>query len=158
MIAVAALVAEAARRLQDAGAPPEDARRDAAFLARFLLGWDAATWLMRQGETAPARFPERFAELIARRTAHEPVAYLTGTREFYGRPFRVTRDVLIPRPETELVVDAALACLRKWRADARARTSSASRIARHHRRQDRQRLPRGDDRARVDAGRARRRD
>ena len=41
----------------------------------------------------------------------EPVAYLLGVREFYGRPFLVTRDVLIPRPETELVVDEALAAL-----------------------------------------------
>ncbi len=64
-----------------------------------------------------AAYPERaltsmeqsgFEALVARRAAGEPVAYLTGHCEFYGRSFRVTPAVLIPRPETELLVDAAL--------------------------------------------------
>ncbi len=50
---------------------------------------------------------ERFSDLLRRRAAGEPVAYLTGWREFYGRRFCVTRDVLIPRPETELLIDIA---------------------------------------------------
>lgn len=63
-------------------------------------------------------FPERelepqawqsFQSLVARRSAGEPVAYLIGWREFYGRRFTITPDVLIPRPETELLVDLALA-------------------------------------------------
>jgi release factor glutamine methyltransferase len=49
-----------------------------------------------------------FEELVARRAAGEPVAYLTGNREFYGRAFKVSPAVLIPRPETELLVDCAL--------------------------------------------------
>ena len=52
-----------------------------------------------------------FRELVKRRAEGEPTAYLVGKREFYGRPFRVTPDVLVPRPETELVVEAALAAL-----------------------------------------------
>jgi release factor glutamine methyltransferase len=52
--------------------------------------------------------PSSFAALIERRVRGEPVAYLTGEREFYGRPFKVTPAVLIPRPETELLVDLAL--------------------------------------------------
>jgi release factor glutamine methyltransferase len=51
---------------------------------------------------------ESFAALVERRVRGEPVAYLTGEREFYGRTFRVTPAVLIPRPETELLVDLAL--------------------------------------------------
>ncbi len=52
-----------------------------------------------------------FRELVKRRADGEPTAYLLGRREFYGRPFLVTPDVLVPRPETELVVEAALAAL-----------------------------------------------
>ena len=50
--------------------------------------------------------------LVERRRAREPVAYILGEREFYGRSFTVTRDVLIPRPDTETLVDAALSFLR----------------------------------------------
>ncbi|MBL8377557.1 MAG: peptide chain release factor N(5)-glutamine methyltransferase [Burkholderiales bacterium] len=69
-------------------------------------------------EAILAAFPERevlpeaasrFRALAARRAAGEPVAYLLGEREFFGRPFKVTPAVLIPRPETELVVERALA-------------------------------------------------
>jgi release factor glutamine methyltransferase len=51
---------------------------------------------------------DRYAELVQRRSAGEPVAYLTGRREFYGRSFQVTPAVLIPRPETELLIDLTL--------------------------------------------------
>jgi release factor glutamine methyltransferase len=51
-------------------------------------------------------------ELLRRRGHHEPVAYITGEREFFGRAFRVTPDVLVPRPETEVLVDRALRVLR----------------------------------------------
>ncbi|HZZ84072.1 MAG TPA: peptide chain release factor N(5)-glutamine methyltransferase [Anaeromyxobacteraceae bacterium] len=52
-----------------------------------------------------------FRELVKRRAAGEPTAYLVGKKEFYGRPFRVDRRVLVPRPETELLVEAALGAL-----------------------------------------------
>jgi release factor glutamine methyltransferase len=55
-----------------------------------------------------SRLPE-FMSLVARRVAGEPIAYLLGTREFYGREFKVSPAVLIPRPETELLVEVALA-------------------------------------------------
>jgi release factor glutamine methyltransferase len=53
-----------------------------------------------------------FADLVRRRAAGEPLAYQLGEKEFYGRSFRVTPDVLVPRPETELLVDLALARMR----------------------------------------------
>lgn len=104
-------VAAAARALDAAGFLPEDSRRDAAVLARNALGWDLATWLVRQRSEAPAAFPAALDAAIARRARREPVAYIIGAREFYGRSFGVTPDVLIPRPETELVVDEALRVL-----------------------------------------------
>ena len=61
-------------------------------------------------EPLPEDARNRFERLLARREAGEPVAYLRGYKEFYGRPFIVDRRVLIPRPETELLVEALLAC------------------------------------------------
>jgi release factor glutamine methyltransferase len=57
-----------------------------------------------------------FHGLLARREAAEPIAYLLGEREFYGRMFRVDRRALIPRPETELLVDLGIAAVARWRA------------------------------------------
>jgi len=104
-------VTRAAHTLAASSHAPDEARRDAVLLARWLQGWDAAGWLARSSEPAPAGFEERLEAVVARRAAGVPLAYLTGTREFYGRPFRVTPAVLIPRSETELVIEGALAVL-----------------------------------------------
>lgn len=106
-------LAEASRQLTRAGRNERESRQDLAALARWQLGWTSAEWLARQPDDAPAEFAETIAPLVARRARGEPVAYLTGEREFFGRTFRVTPDVLIPRPETEHVVAEALACLAK---------------------------------------------
>lgn len=111
MVTFASVVADAARELEAAGIDGDTSRRDAALLARWVLGWDTAAWLARTREAPPADFAAQFSVLIGRRAAREPVAYLTGEREFYGRMFRVNRHVLVPRPETELVVDEALGFL-----------------------------------------------
>ncbi len=98
----------AARRLLAAtpfGAPP----REASLLLGRVLGLSEAQLLARDREPMAADAAARFEALLARRLAGEPVAYLTGEKEFWGRPFRVDRRVLIPRPETEHVVEAALA-------------------------------------------------
>jgi release factor glutamine methyltransferase len=114
-------VSAAAVRLESAGVAREDARREAALLARFVLGWDAAVWLTRQREAASPGFQEAFDRLIARRAMREPVAYLVGEREFYGRPFLVTPYVLVPRPETELIIDEVLALARARKDDGHGR-------------------------------------
>ena len=66
-------------------------------------------WLAAHGEDQlDAAAAQQFFELVQRRAAGEPIAYLTGTREFYGRDFAASPAALIPRPETELLVDLAL--------------------------------------------------
>lgn len=101
-------VASARERLLAAGLDQRHAHLDPEVLARHVLDWDRATWITRADEPASPEFLERFETLIARRAAREPVAYIIGSREFYGRDFLVNPDVLIPRPETELIVDYAL--------------------------------------------------
>jgi len=86
------------------GAPP----REAALLLSQVLGWSEAQLLARDREEVPPAAAERFLALLERRLTGEPVAYLLGEREFFSRPFRVDPRVLIPRPETEHVVEAAL--------------------------------------------------
>ena len=83
-------------------------RLEARVLLRYVLRCDEA-WLIAHGDDDLAS-PQSaaFGVLIARRAAGEPVAYLTGHREFYGREFVVTPAVLIPRPDTELLVELAL--------------------------------------------------
>jgi release factor glutamine methyltransferase len=110
---VHARVAAARQALMDAGLAAADAAADAEVLARHALGWDRATLLSRGRETPPAGFDETFDALIRRRAAREPVAQITGIREFWGLDFRVTREVLVPRPETELIVEQALAFARE---------------------------------------------
>ncbi len=82
---------------------------DADLLLAHVLGVDRA-WLFANGERAvePSR-AGAFMALLQRRSAGEPIAYLTGRREFWSLPLRVTPGVLIPRPETELLVEVALA-------------------------------------------------
>jgi release factor glutamine methyltransferase len=101
-------VAEARVRLARAGVQRPDADLDARLIAQWLLDWDATTFLTRGNEEEPDSFPPRYDASIARRAAREPLAYVTGRREFWGRTFEVTPAVLIPRPETETIVEAAL--------------------------------------------------
>lgn len=82
---------------------------EARLLLGFVLGRPRA-WLAAHGEAVLDEAQARaFAGMAARRVAGEPVAYLVGRREFYGREFGVAPDVLIPRPETELLVEVGLA-------------------------------------------------
>jgi release factor glutamine methyltransferase len=99
-------IAEARQALIGAGLKPADAALDAEVLARHALGWDRARLLADGRDGAPLAFAPRYARLVERRARREPVAFITGHREFWGLDFQVTRDVLIPRPETELIVEA----------------------------------------------------
>ena len=81
---------------------------DARALLRHVIGCDEAGLISHPDRQLSAKEQEAYATLRARRAAGEPVAYLTGEREFYSLAFNVTPAVLIPRPETELLVAAAL--------------------------------------------------
>src|SRR5262245_27036835 len=106
------VLSAAVRRLRDSGIDAAGASADVEVLARHVLGWDRARLLAQRLDAAPPAFAAALGALVERRGRDlVPVAYLTGTREFYGLDFAVTPDVLIPRPETELLVDAALARL-----------------------------------------------
>lgn len=107
----------AAYLLTQSGHADDDALRDVAVLIRHLLDWDTATWLTRQRDPLPGQVVPELDALIARRATGEPVAYLTGQKEFYGRTFRVTADVLVPRPDTELLVERACTLIDRRRAD-----------------------------------------
>lgn len=85
----------------------DEARLEAELLVAHALQRDRLGLFLQLD--APVQSPEidRARDLLVRRGRNEPVAYITGEREFYGRPFHVGRGVLIPRPETELIVDRA---------------------------------------------------
>lgn len=101
-------IAEGRRILRQAGFGDDHASLDADVLARHILGWDRAGLLARHREPPPPHFAERFRDLIARRALREPVALIVGRREFWGLDFAVTRATLVPRPESELIVEEAL--------------------------------------------------
>ena len=105
------LIADGRRRLIAAGFTAENAALDSDVLARHVLGWDLARLLSHNRDQAPEPFPPAFEAAILRRASREPVAMIVGRREFWGRDFRVTRATLVPRPETELIVEEALRTL-----------------------------------------------
>jgi release factor glutamine methyltransferase len=101
-------LAQAEAQLSD-GPHPDRAKRDAETLLLHLIGKNKA-WLMAHAEDDFAGCTAiRYAGLLERRRKGEPIQYITGECEFYGLPFRVTPDVLIPRPETEHLVEKVLA-------------------------------------------------
>jgi release factor glutamine methyltransferase len=81
---------------------------EARILLMHVLGWRRTELITRDHLPLPEEAVARFEALSARRLAGEPIAQLTGAREFFGLEFDVTPDVLIPRPETELLVELAL--------------------------------------------------
>ena len=100
-------VAEAIRTATAALAPTSDtARLDAEVLMAHALGVTRSELLLRHTRAA---VPPGFDALVARRQGHEPVAYIVGEQEFFGLPFRVSPAVLIPRGDSEVLVEAALA-------------------------------------------------
>ncbi len=109
-ITVAALIDDATTRIAAAlDLPRRDARLDARVLAAHVLCVDAAWLIAHDTDRLPAQQADAYQTVLARRLNGAPIAYLVGSREFFGRPFRVSPDVLIPRPDTERLIELALA-------------------------------------------------
>lgn len=103
MASVRDLLLEGARAL-----PGDGARREATLLLRHALGTSEAWLVAHAADPVEDRVATAFRTLVERRARGEPVAFLTGARGFHALELHVTPDVLIPRPETELLVDQAL--------------------------------------------------
>jgi len=103
---IAEALREASRILEDTGVP--DSRREASSLLSFVLRKDRTFLISHAEDQVDDESLDRLRDFVERRAAGEPLQYITGVQDFYGREFRVTPDVLIPRPETELLVEAAL--------------------------------------------------
>ncbi len=98
-----------------------DGRVDAELLMQHMLDWNRSRLLLELSELFPGKYTEEWLELLRRRGAGEPVQYMLGEQEFYGRPFEVNPAVLIPRPETELLVEAIMKHGREIWADGGGR-------------------------------------
>ena len=109
-LTIADALREAATRLRVAGLA--EPRREAGSLLSHVLGRDTAFLITHADEALAGEELSAFRAAVARRAAGEPFQYIAGRQEFYGLEFEVTPDVLIPRPETELLVGAALELLK----------------------------------------------
>lgn len=103
---IAEALKEASRILQNAGVP--EARREAGSLLSFVIAKDRTFLISHAEDQLDEHSLDQFRQTIERRAAGEPLQYIIGVQDFFGRQFRVTPDVLIPRPETELLIEAAL--------------------------------------------------
>jgi release factor glutamine methyltransferase len=107
-VTIQARVAEARLQLCKAGIRADEADLGARLLAQHVLGWTTERFFTDRADLEPPHFAARFDSLVDRRAAREPLAYIVGRREFWNLEFEVNPAVLIPRPETELIVEAAL--------------------------------------------------
>jgi release factor glutamine methyltransferase len=108
-ITIAQATREAAHILQRAGLG--DARREAASLLAHAIARDRTFLITHAEDGLPSESAIIFRDYVERRAAGEPLQYITGRQEFFSLDFEVTPDVLIPRPETELLVETALGLL-----------------------------------------------
>jgi release factor glutamine methyltransferase len=107
---IAEAILQGAHKLRQAGVP--EARREAGSLVAAVLGQDRSFILTHAEDLIKEEQNEQFRAWLERRAQGEPLQYITGHQEFFGLDFEVTKDVLIPRPETELLVETALKLLR----------------------------------------------
>ena len=105
-VSIERTIQEGAKILQEAAV--DETRREAASLLAHVLGRDRTFLIAHSDESLPDEQYQTFKNLITRRSQGEPLQYITGHREFFKLDFEVSPAVLIPRPETELIVEAAI--------------------------------------------------
>jgi release factor glutamine methyltransferase len=108
-VTIHARVGAARQQLRDAGVSPVESDLDARLLAQHVLGWTTERFFTDANAPEPDGFVPRYDTLVARRVTREPLAYIVGHREFWGLDLEVNPAVLIPRPSTELIVEAIVA-------------------------------------------------
>jgi len=106
MNSIAEVLREASQMLEHAGVP--EARREAGSLLSFVIGKDRTFLISHAEDVLNDDQVDQYRGVVERRAAGEPLQYITGVQDFFGREFRVTPEVLIPRPETELLIEAVL--------------------------------------------------
>jgi release factor glutamine methyltransferase len=102
----------------------QEPEKSTEFLLRQVLGWDKAKLIANPDSKLSSKQEKKFREYIERRKKHEPVWYITGKIEFYGLDLEVNENVLIPRPETELLVEEALKYIKNKTKDINFSLSS----------------------------------
>jgi release factor glutamine methyltransferase len=106
---IAEAILHGANKLRKAGVPDE--RREAGSLLMHVLDRDRTHILARADEELTDEQIEKFSQALDARAQGKPLQYITGHQEFFGLEFEVTSDVLVPRPETELLIEAALSII-----------------------------------------------
>ena len=107
MMKIAEWLAKSTTILQTAGI--DSARLDSLILLENVLSYSRVDILTRQDDVIPDKALRLLDNYLSRRLKREPIAYIIGKKDFYGREFNVTNDVLIPRPESETIIDKVLA-------------------------------------------------
>ncbi len=113
-VSIAEAIREAARTLRQAGVP--DARREAGSLLQHVIDCDRTFVITHAEDLITLEAQQSLRDCVARRAEGEPLQYITGRQAFFGLDFEVTKSVLIPRPESELLVETALHLVDKGRA------------------------------------------
>ena len=111
MVNISAAIRSAAERLSIAGVP--EPRREASLLLRYAIGKDTAFIIAHPEYELSSEESAKFETAVRRREQREPFQLILGSQEFYGLDFQVQAGVLIPRPETEILVERAIEILRR---------------------------------------------
>ena len=108
MPTIAEILRETTTKLLSVGIPPDEASIESRIIIQHVTGLSKIHLIANPNDPFPVRETPNLNNIITRREAREPLAYILGTKDFYNRTFKVNRNVLIPRPETEHLIDLTI--------------------------------------------------